>query len=1400
MRFHNIINRFRGFLLLGFCLLVTAGYGQIIPRSSIPTPGGTSVNSFTGNLHYFRTDLFIPGRGPSLEISFSYNSRNGGRNLGYGVGWMFNYDMCYEVDTSGMIVMDKYGHRDLYTLNGSTYESPIGVYSTFEEYQLGKFRLRTLEGMYYYFDDANHKKVTKIEDPNGNALTLDYAAGQLSKATDASGRELAFEWAGTYLISVTDANEIPARTLLYDYDGLGNLTGMTNLVGDQMTFGYGQENRMVTMTDFNSNNINITYHQDGSTSEIISCLTYHSFTYNKFSRKTYVAERNQSGNQRATFSFDEQGRLSAQKGNCCGYEMAVTYDSDNNVNTLTDANGGVYAFGYDNRGNIIQRTDPIGNTTTYTYENTYNNLTQMQDPNGNITQYQYDANDNLTAINRPLGISNSFTYDQYGNRTSRTDGNGNQWTYTHDNNGYVTSAADPATYTSNHVFDNRGNLLSLENAKGNTFTYDYDDLDRLTLLTDPLGNTTQLQYDGNGNVVNATNRRGYSSTYEYDALDRLIKTTDPLGHSETRRYDASGNLIASTDKNGNKTRFAYDKLNRLVKFINAENEQVSYDYDNNGNILFTTMPNGNVISYTYDAANRILEKADDISTIVTYVYDNNSNITASTDGKGNTSTYEYDALDRLTKLSDAFNNELTYQFDNNSNLTSATDRNNKTSTYQYDVRNLLTLYTDALGNEEQYNYDAIRLKSSVTDDNGQTTSYTYNELNWTTAQAFADGTTRTYQYDDEGNIVTRTDNAGQVTAYTYDPLNRMLTRDYSGTNDDVFTYDAGGRVTQAANQHAIINMAYDRVNRMVSETLNGKTTAIAHSATNANQVIQYPGGRTIDYAYDARYRIQNISELMNPIANYQYNEVNRMTAKNYGNGTSSFYAYDNNNRLSEIQHLATANFEHLKYNYKDNDDKASIENLINGQFSKQFTYDNENRLTAYKRGQLAGGVISNPLEQIGYAYDGVGNRTTATVNGAAINYAVNVMNGYASSTQGGATTNYTYDGNGNQENTITHQFEFDEENRVISVDNGSTATYKYDPLNRRIQKATPTDTINYYYHKLRVIEERNENDQTLATYVYGDFLDDVLQMERGGAKYYYHKDGMSSTTSLTDANANVVERYDYDAFGNVTYLDADYNVIANSVAGNEYLYTGQRLDAETGLYYYKNRYYDASTGRFIQRDPMGYIDGLNMYAYADNSPSNYMDPLGLSIKDFFCNPWIRGLQKGLDVAGFIPGLGEFADGLNAAIYLGQGDWKNAAISGLSLLPGGDAAKGMRYADDVLGAAAGATKLADKANDTRKAADRANDASKAAKKANDTRKRGPDGKPYPIGKRDHSSSRKEAREKAKKESGGHKPIGPEDHGHGPHYHPRDPKNPGTDKKPNRHPTKGHDHYYFPKKKF
>jgi RHS repeat-associated protein len=226
-----------------------------------------------------------------------------------------------------------------------------------------------------------------------------------------------------------------------------------------------------------------------------------------------------------------------------------------------------------------------------------------------------------------------------------------------------------------------------------------------------------------------------------------------------------------------------------------------------------------------------------------------------------------------------------------------------------------------------------------------------------------------------------------------------------------------------------------------------------------------------------------------------------------------------------------------------------------------------------------------------------------------------------------------YDNNGNLTDDGTNLYSYDEENRLVKVaaKSGGTALgqYQYDASDKRISKIDNFGVRTlYYYDGWRTIEEQSAAGVTQATYVFGNYLDEALTMDRVSepGPFYYHQNAQWSAFALSDSTGKGVEGYSYDAYGFQTvYLPgsdgilwtADDDVLpgAKSAYGNPFLFTEQRYDPESGLDYYKRRHYSSGLGRFTGRDPLGYEAGMNLYAYVQDKPVNLLDALGLCYCD-----------------------------------------------------------------------------------------------------------------------------------------------------------------------------------------
>lgn len=1236
-----------------------------ITKTSISAPNNLQVNTYTGSLFHQREDLRIPGRGLSAVIAFSYNSSARDKNWGYGRGWTHSYNMAYYPDSASIVVQKMDGRRNRYFQNpGGGYSRPTGVFDSLEQYEPGKFRLLMNDGTKYFFDNAGHKKLTKVQDRNGNNLTFAYTDTLLTTLTDASGREILFTWANGRMTKITDPNTTPAREIHYEYDPAGNPTRVTDPLGNHMDYTYDDAFKMTAVINQNGIPVNIEYNSLTAVRRLISCVGVQTISYNYELRRTYLVEKVGGTEQITTFQYDTQGRLVRQSGNCCGSDVQYEYDAANNITKRTDANGNATTYTYDSKGNVLQEVDPLGKAIVYAYEPNFNFVSSVTDRNGNQTTQTYDAQGNLIQRNKPLGVVEAFTYDAYGNPLTYKDGRNHTTTYTYDQHGNLTSILDPENGQTTLTYDLVGNNTAFTDPNGHTTTILYDKLNRETKITNALGHFVEYTYDPAGNQTSFKDLKGHVKTFNYDGVNRLVATTDALGHTTSLSYDEHGNLTVLKDANGHETKFEYNTLNRLTRKISPVGDQTLYDYDGVGNLTSVSLPGGNSVSVIYDQLNRIQQINDALGVVAKYTYDHNSNKLSVADGNDNTTRYTYDALNRVVKSEDPSGKASLFAYDKNDNLLQVTDRKGNVSIFTYDNLDRRKTSKDPLNNITTFNYSPAGNLLSIVDAKNQTTTYAYDSTDRRITETFANGDQRGFSYDAAGNLIAQTFPNGYTVTYTYDNANRLTSRNYPDGTSETFTYDNTGKLLTANNPTANVSMSYDAADRLTQETLNGKNTNYQYNTTNRTRKITYPGGKMVTEKYDQRGRLEQINDSAipgnTPLASLEYDPGNRLLRKVFFNNTTAEFAYDLNSNVLQINHTLSS-LVRYDYAYDFNDNKLYEENEYQPTKSNHFTYDNYNRLSRFKKGTLVGGNIPSPSTDVQFALDGVHNRQTVQVNATTTTYTANNVNQYTM-LAGGTAATLTYDANGNLLSDGAQTYQYDYENRLVSVGSGAVGKYFYDALGRRVLKVVGPDSTFFFYAQLRVIEERaSSSGAVAATYTYGSGLDEVLTMERGGQRYFYHTNALGSVTQLTNSAGGIVEQYEYDSYGAVSIFDGAYLPLTVSAVGNPVLFTGQRLDGESGLYFYKSRYYSALLGRFLQRDPLGYFDGLSLYEYAFNSPSNFIDQYGLSGDPCNKKPWWEDIAVGAGFGGVAGGLGALGA---VALFGGPVGW--AVLAGVVL--------------------------------------------------------------------------------------------------------------------------------------
>lgn len=1172
---------------------------QNIIRPKISGPNDTWVNSYNGVLFFGRTDMETRNSAMPMQLRFYYNSSSNETDYGYGLGFSLGYEMRYSLDSEGNVTIETGdGRSDTFTRFGKEYQAPTGVFSTLTKEDNG-YILREKTGEKYIFADSTYRCVTTILDRYENPTVLSYQDSLLVRISDEANHIIELEYADGLLASARASFQ--SGHYSYEYDGNRRLRKITNPMGHTTLYGYTRDNRLNEITDANGNKTIIGYNNSGMVSRLKTEVTDKSIRYD--GDKTVFIDYTYPHNQYSYYRWDGKGRVVEKVGLCCGTQSTLEYDIYDNVIKMVDGNNHASEYTYDKIGNMLSLTDPLGGTERFTYDPIFNQILTYSDKNGNLYSFGYDSHGSLTSLSGPLGFSQRNTYDSHGWPLTSTDANGNVSTTNYNTDGTIASEMDAAGYITRYEYDGYENITAITDPLNRTTRYSYDAMGRVTSITDALGGITTVSYDNLGNIVRVKDPLNHITAYTYDAVGNVLTNTDAAGGVFALEYDGKGNVISVRNPLGQVQKMTYNERNKLTSVTNPAGETTAYSYDVVGNLTSISLPNGNIISYDYDEANRLVSIDDNIGIIAEYTYDANGNKLSETDGEERTVKYAYDALNR--KISETLPSgvKTQYTYDNNSNLLTVVDALGNTTQYTYNSLDQQLSHIDALNAMTTFEYDGVGNLVKATDANGNPTTWTYDALNRNTRITFADGLSRQYAYDAVGNMISSIDRAGNSFSFTYNALGMLLSKSYPDKTQDVFTYDAIGQMLSAVNSDANITLAYDGAGRLTGETLNGKNTSYAYDVAGGTRTIAYPSGMKIVENLNARDLISSILQNGTEIITMEYDESGRKSTMTYANGITTNYSYNANGWLSQIN--AAENVLNLAFVYDATGNITMRQNRVDDLLTETYEYDAISQLTSFKRGKD---------EDITYRFDPLGNRTKVVENGVVTNYSANRINAYTSIT-GGLSFTPQYDANGNLLNDADHQYHYNFNNKLSGVDT-NTASYAYDALGRRISKTTSDGTVSFYYAGDQMVEEF-KGTNLVASYVFGNNIDETLQMKRGNEVYFYHVNQLGSTMALTDKNGKIVERVGYDPYGAPTFFNASSSEITASAVENNILFTGREYDPETGTYYFRARSQYPQMGRFMQKDPILYIDGFNDYGYVINGPVKLIDPLGYFMSVYF---------------------------------------------------------------------------------------------------------------------------------------------------------------------------------------
>jgi len=831
-------------------------------------------------------------------------------------------------------------------------------------------------------------------------------------------------------------------------------------------------------------------------------------------------------------------------------DTRLNWDPDVRLTCVTDANGNQTQHFYDSLGYTYRIIHPNGDEE-WLYRDRDKNVTQHVHTDGTADHYVYDNRGNLLQHTRPDYTTVHHAYDDLDQRFKTRDAEGGLWKYDYDQRGNIIEAQDPLENKTLYTYNSDNLPIAITDANGGEKTLAYNPDGQLTSYTDCSGKTTQWKYNALGQLAKLINAAGEVTEYQYEA-GQLVLLIHPDKTTERFERDAEGRLLSHTDALYRRTAWTYNEAGLIHQRHNANDTTLTYHWNKLGQLVRLRNENNSEASFKYDPVGRLLKETGFDKETAHYLYDNGSNLpTRRVDGD-RTTHFEYDPMGRLIQRKAARRGGDKWEVE----------------TFAYDGNgNLLAANNEAC--RLQWFYDA------------------------------AGNNTREHQWLD---YLVKPQVA--VFRHEYDALNqRIATTRPDGHRVSWLTYGSGHLLALKLDDQELISYERDDLHREIGRVQgNGlvqRQTWSPNGQLLEQTLVRQGESRRIaarSYRYDEAGQLCHIDDLNRGDLHYRYDPVGRLleASRNYEKETFSF---DPASNLLDPEAPPNPN-PHSPHKLMDNvlrsycgtqyryDERGNLQERIENGKTGKFTWDLYDRLRRYEDERLV----------VEFGYDALGRRVYKDSRSK-----------YRKRLQAGPVWNE------NARRALDEKLGCD---LTLFIWDGDTLAFEQrgrDGKGRTTHYVfEPGTFVPVAQGVMNHIEEMLH--QPAYSFPYDIDRDPVWQRKPMPKPFdalsWYQCDHLGTAMELTSNDGNVQWHGAYKAWGHTSQKQPDAELLQNC---NSLHFQGQYFDSETGLHYNRHRYYDSRLGRFIGKDPIGFLGGINIYMYAPN-PTEWVDPLGLARK------------------------------------------------------------------------------------------------------------------------------------------------------------------------------------------